>query len=140
VHLLAPAGPFVLPDLLAREGFEVTPYTPGLGLEPRDFDLVLYLFGDETLLTRGSILIDWMKLAGHLFGAMDRPWHDVPTAMISFGYPYLLYDAPRVPTYINAYGTHERVQEAVLECLMGRAPFAGRSPVDPFCGLEDARY
>ena len=62
VHPLAPAGPFVLPDLLAREGFEVTLYAPGSGLEPRDFDLVLYLFGDETLLTRSAIFIDWMKL------------------------------------------------------------------------------
>ena len=68
-----------------------------------------------------------MKLTGSLHGAMDRPWHDVPTLMISFGYPYLLYDAPRVPTYVNAYGTHDRVQEAVLECLMGRAPFAGKA-------------
>ena len=140
VHPLMPAGPFALPDLLAREGFEVTLYAPGSGLEPRDFDLVLYLFGDETLLTRSAIFIDWMKLAGNLHGAMDRPWHEVPTLMISFGYPCLLYDAPRVPAYVNAYGTHERVQEAVLECLLGRAPFAGRSPVDPFCGLEDARY
>ena len=104
VHPLAPAGPFVLPDLLAREGFEVTLHARGSGLEPRDFDLVLYLFGDETLLTRSAIFIDWMKLTGNLHGAMDRPWHDVPTLMISFGYPYLLYDAPRVPAYVNAYG------------------------------------
>ena len=128
VHPLAPAGPFVLPDLLAREGFEVTLFAPGSGLEPRDFDLVLYLFGDETLLTRSAIFIDWMKLTGSLHGAMDRPWHDVPTLMISFGYPYLLYDAPRVPAYVNAYGTHDRVQEAVLECLMGRAPLRGQEP------------
>ena len=112
----------------------MTLYAPGSGLEPRDFDLVLYLFGDETLLTRSAIFIDWMKLTGSLHGAMDRPWHDVPTLMISFGYPYLLYDAPRVPTYINAYGTHERVQEAVLECLMGRAPFAGEARSIPSAG------
>ena len=140
VHPLAPAGPFVLPDLLVREGFEVTLHTPGSGLEPRDFDLVLYLFGDETLLTRSSIFIDWMKLTGNLHGAMDRPWHDVPTLMISFGYPYLLYDAPRVPAYVNAYGTHDLMQEAVVECLMGQSPFLGRSPVDPFCGLGDAHF
>jgi beta-N-acetylhexosaminidase len=140
VHPLAPTGPFVLPELLAREGFEVTLFAPGSGLEPRDFDLVLYLFGDETLLTRSVIFIDWMKLAGSLHGAMDRPWHDVPTLMISFGYPYLLYDAPRVPAYVNAYGTHDSVQEAVLECLMGRSPFEGSNPVDPFCGLEEAAW
>ena len=52
--------------------------------------------------------------------------------MISFGYPYYLYDAPRVPTYVNAYGSSEAMQAAVLEALLGRAPFAGTSPVDPF--------
>lgn len=141
VQPLAPAPfPFALPEFLKTEGFEVTVFTPGQNLHPKDFDLVLYLFGDETLLTRSSIFIDWMKLTGSLDGAMSRPWHDVPTLMISFGYPYMLYDAPRVPTYINAYGTYDGMQKAVVEALLGRAPFAGTNPVDPFCGLEDARY
>jgi beta-N-acetylhexosaminidase len=81
-----------------------------------------------------------MKLTGNLFGAMHRYWHDVPTLMISFGYPYYLYDAPRVKTYINAYGTAEPLQEAVVEALLGRTQFAGNSPVDAFCGSEQARY
>lgn len=138
---LAP-GPvaFSVPQRLEREGFAVTLYTPGMSVNPRDFDLVLYLFGDETLLTRSSIFLDWMKLTGNLFGAMHRYWHEVPTLMISFGYPYYLYDAPRVPTYINAYGTAEPLQEAVVEALLGRTQFAGNSPVDAFCGSEQARY
>ena len=141
VQPLAPAPfAFSVPDLLRAEGFDVTVFERGSDLEPTDFDVVLYLFGDETLLTRSSIFIDWMKLTGRLHGAMSRPWHDVPTLMISFGYPYLLYDAPRVPTYINAYGTYEGMQKAVVEAILGRAPFAGTNPVDPFCGLEDARY
>ena len=141
VQPLAPAPfAFALPEMLREEGFDVTVFEVGSELDPRDFDLVLYLFGDETLLTRSSIFIDWMKLTGRLGGSMYRPWHDVPTLMISFGYPYLLYDAPRVPTYINAYGTYDGMQKAVLESLMGRAPFAGTNPVDPFCGLGDARY
>jgi beta-N-acetylhexosaminidase len=52
----------------------------------------------------------------------------------------MLYDAPRVPTYINAYSTTETMQRAVLELLLGRAEWNRNSPVDPFCGLEDARY
>ena len=109
-------------------------------VEPKDFDLVLYLFGDETLLTRSRIFLDWMKLTGDLFGAMHRYWHDIPTLMISFGYPYYLYDAPRVKTYINAYGTSEAIQASVVEALLGRAEFTGTSPVDPFCGSEQGRY
>lgn len=128
---------FALPQMLADEGFAVTLATPDH--IPTDFDAMLYLFGEETLLTRGRIFLDWAKLAGNFHGAMRRHWHEVPTAMISFGYPYYLYDAPRVPTYINAYATMETMQAAVLDCLMGRTPWNTHSPHDPFCGLEDAR-
>jgi beta-N-acetylhexosaminidase len=71
---------------------------------------------------------------------MDRAWHEVPTVLVSFGYPYLLYDAPRVPTYVNAYETTDTMQEAVVDALMGLIPWNRQSPIDPFCGLEDARY
>jgi beta-N-acetylhexosaminidase len=138
--LEAEPRPFVLPNLLKSEGFEITEDRADIMPGPGDFDLILYLFGDETVLTRGRIFIDWAKLGGNLMKSMHRPWFHTPTLMISFGYPYMLYDAPRTPTYINAYSTLDSVQRAVLECLMGRAPFLGRSPVDPFCGLEDARY
>ena len=135
-----PPAAFDLPDMLAAEGFAVTLYTPETQISPADFDAMLFLLGEETLLTRGRIFLDWAKIMGHMFGAMDRHWHDIPTAMISFGYPYYLYDAPRVPTYINAFSTMPSMQKAVLECLMGRAPWNTKSPHDPFCGLEDARY
>ncbi|OCJ09146.1 glycoside hydrolase family 3 [Rhizobium sp. AC44/96] len=131
---------FALPDMLRQEGFEVTVHTPDSDLDPRNFDLVLYLLGDETLLTRGRVFLDWLKLTGSFGNAMHRSWHEVPTVMISFGYPYLLYDAPRVPTYINAYSTTETMQRAVVDALMGRVPWNRNNPVDPFCGLDDARF
>ena len=131
---------FALPDLLCAEGFEVTLYTPHVEVTPEAFDLVLYLFGEETLLTRGRIFLDWARLGGNFVGAMQRYWHDIPTAMISFGYPYYLYDAPRVPTYVNAYCTMDDMQCAVVDCLMGRKAWNQNNPVDPFCGLEDAHY
>ncbi|PJE30951.1 beta-N-acetylhexosaminidase [Pseudooceanicola antarcticus] len=129
---------FDLPQMLREEGFEVTEAPHGTPLDLTDKDLVLYLFGEETLLTRGRIFLDWRALHGHFKLSMARPWHQLPTVMISFGYPYYLYDAPRVPTYINAYATHPAMQAAVLEALMGRAPFAGSNPVDPFDGAPDA--
>jgi beta-N-acetylhexosaminidase len=132
--------PLSLPEQLAKEGFEVTLHVPGEPVNPRDFDLLLYLFAEETVLTRGHIFLDWHRLTGSVFGAMQRYWHDLPTLMISFGYPYYLYDAPRVPAYVNAYGASEALQAAVLECLMGRTPFVGVSPVDPFVGSEQGRY
>jgi beta-N-acetylhexosaminidase len=122
------------------EGFEVTQYQPGMSVSPREFDLVLYLFAEETLLTRSRIFLDWHKLTGSVFGAMARYWHDLPTLMISFGWPYYLYDAPRVPAYVNAYGSNEAMQAAVVEAIMGRQAFTGTSPVDPFVGSEQGRY
>lgn len=131
---------FDLPAMLEAEGFEVTLYEKDMEVSPDRFDLVLYLFGEESLLTRGHIFIDWLKLTGFFGTAMRRYWNDIPTLMISFGHPYYLYDAPRAPTYINAYTTIPEMQSAVLDCLMGRADWNRNSPVDPFCGLEDARY
>lgn len=132
--------PMIFPDLLRAEGFEVTVHQPGDRTDQRDFDLVLFLMGEETLLTRGRIFLDWNRLTGGMFGAMQRHWHQVPTALISFGYPYYLYDAPRMPCVVNAYATMDRMQRATLDCLLGRKPFRGTNPVDPFCGLPDARF
>jgi beta-N-acetylhexosaminidase len=135
------AEPMLFPDLLRAEGFEVTVHDPAAGWpDPRAHDLVLYVMGEETLLTRGRIFLDWARLTGHFIPAMDRSWHEVPNALISFGWPYYLYDAPRMPCVVNAYATMDSMQRAAVDCLMGRAPFLGRSPVDPFCGLPDARY
>ena len=132
--------PLSVPDRLEKEGFEVTVYAPGMDVSPRDFDLVVYLFAEETLLTRSRIYLDWHKLTGSVFGAMHRYWHDIPSLMISFGYPYYLHDAPRVPAYVNAYGSSEALQAAVVEAIMGRSAFSGTSPVDPFCGSDQGRY
>jgi len=132
--------PFALPEMLREHGFLAEVHGPETQISPENYDLVLYIFGEETLLTRGRIFLDWLKLTGHFGKAMARHWHDIPTAMISFGYPYMLYDAPRVPTYINAYSTTETMQRAVVDALIGAVPFNRHSPIDPFCGLEDARY
>ena len=135
------AAPFLLPDLMRAEGFEVTVHQPGAGWpDPRAHDLVLFVMGEETLLTRGRIFLDWAALTGHFLPAMDRSWFEVPNALISFGYPYYLYDAPRMPCVVNAYATMDSMQRATLDCLLGRARFSGQSPVDPFCGLPDARF
>ena len=133
--------PLDLPDLLQAEGFEVTVVLQGEAVpDPKGFDLLLYVMAEETLLTRGRIFLDWARMAGGFERAMARHWHDVPTALISFGYPYYLYDAPRMPTVVNAFATMPSMQAAVVECLMGRAKFGKNSPVDAFCGLGDARF
>lgn len=138
--LLGTCLPFILPDLLREEGFEVTMQEHGQPVATGETDLVLYLLGEETLLTRGHIFLDWAKLTGDFRLAMQRTWHDVPTAMISFGYPYFLYGVPRMPTYINAYATMDEMQSAVVDLLLGRSIWNTSSPVDPFAGAADSRY
>lgn len=132
--------PFALPDMLRDRGFEVTIHTPGMKVDAKSFDLIVYLFGEETLLTRGHIFLDWLRLYGDFGGAMKRYWNEVPTLLISFGYPYYLYDAPRAPTYVNAYSTTETMQRAVVEALLGNHKWNTHSPVDPFAGDDQARY
>ncbi|MCO6188521.1 glycoside hydrolase family 3 protein [Rhizobium sp. L1K21] len=132
--------PIVFPELLSAEGFDVTVHEVGHPLEPEDYDLVIYAFSEETLLTRGRIFLDWAKLGGGMRGSMQRVWHEVPTLMISFGYPYYLYDAPRVPTYINAWATMDEMQKAVVDLILGRAEWNRNSPVDAFDGAPDARF
>lgn len=44
-----------------------------------------------------------------------------------------------VPTYIDAHCTPDEMQAAVSARLPGEAALDARSPIDPLCGLEDAK-
>ena len=50
---------FKLPGMLTDEGFETTVHTSQPAIDAAGFDLVLYLVGEETLLTRGRVFLDW---------------------------------------------------------------------------------
>lgn len=132
--------PLQLPQWLSERGFEVRPYDPATPPTPEDTDLVLYLLAQESLLTQSHIYLDWNRLHGSLGTAMQRHWHRLPSLLVSFGHPYYLYDAPRMPCVVNAYSAILPVQQAVLERLLGEQPFTGTSPVDASCGLPDAMY
>jgi beta-N-acetylhexosaminidase len=131
-----------LDQLLAAEGFEVKVFDPAIDKldDHVRSDLIIYAIAQESQLTKSRIFLDWAKLHGGPLPAMARFWWDKPTILISFGHPYYLYDAPRMPCLINAYTPTIDVQKAVLEKLMGRSDFTGNSPVDAFCGLTDAHY
>ena len=55
--------------------------------------------------------------------------------MVSLGNPYGFADAPMIPTIINTYHVSQTIIDMVVEKIMGRSPFKGISPVDPFCGM-----
>jgi len=132
--------PLLLPDLLRERGFEVRAYDPNDPPTPANADLVLYLLAQESLLLRSHIYLDWLRLHGDFRGAMRRHWQELPCVLLSFGHPYFLYDAPRMPCVVNAYTAIAPVQQAVLRKLLGEEPFTGVSPVDAGCGLPDAMF
>lgn len=135
-----PAMRLEVEELLGQRGFELRPYDPAQPPSPQDTDLVLYLLAQESLLTRAHIFMDWARLQGNWRTGMQRYWHQIPCLLVSFGHPYYLYDAPRMPCVVNAYTATPPMQRAVVRKLLGDEAFTVCSPVDAFCGQEDARY
>ena len=133
---------------LEREGFEVTLYDygkpdfyemfeGGVADIKGKFDLAIYFACLDTASNQSVRRIDWVHLM-----AADAPWfvNEVPALFVSLANPYHLADAPMVKTFINAYTPTEAVVDAVIDKLMGRSPFRGVSPVDPFCGVWGANF
>jgi beta-N-acetylhexosaminidase len=101
-----------------------------------EYDLVLYFASLKTASNQTVVRITWAQPLG-----VDVPKfiNDVPTAFVSVDNPYHLQDVPRVKTFVNAYTPNEYVVEALVDKLLGKSPFRGINPVDPFCGYWDAK-
>jgi beta-N-acetylhexosaminidase len=125
---------------LDRRGFSVRLLDPEQWPTREDTDLVLYLVGQEATPSVSRIFLDFAKLHGSTRKAMSQFSREIPTAMLSFGQPYYLFDAPHIATYINAYSAIAPVQREAARRLLGEIPFTGVSPVDPFCGQEQLRW
>ena len=135
-------------QLLEKEGFEVSVYDyekpdfyemfeGGVEDAKSKFDLAIYVACIDTASNQSVRRIDWCHLM-----AADAPWfmQDIPTMFISLANPYHLVDVPMVKTFINAYTPTEEVCQAVIEKIMGRSEFKGKSPVDPFCNIWGSRF
>lgn len=145
-----PSNERVLPymvEKLRKEGFEVTVYEKE-GFEVMEdsvssfkskYDLVLYVANIETASNKTVSRLNWHTMFGL---GNNMPWmvHEIPTAFISLGNPYHLLDAPMVKTSINGYCNSEYVMDAVIEKMVGRSEFKGKSPIDPFCGKMDLKF
>ena len=131
-------------SLLEKEGFEVSYFKdgryPDVGYSIADFkketDLVIYLANMKVGSNQTTIRITWDDFLGE---SSPKYVFDLPYLFISFSNPYHLVDVPMVRSYINAYTCNDDHVRAVVEKLMGRSPFEGSSPVDPFTGLWDTR-
>ncbi|MDR5588097.1 MULTISPECIES: glycoside hydrolase family 3 N-terminal domain-containing protein [Clostridium] len=100
------------------------------------YDIVIYGVDYQTKSNQTSNRIEW----GMPF-AQFMPWFvkEIPVVIISLGNPFHLCDAPRIPTYINAYSNQKANIELVVKKLIGKSEFKGISPIDPFCGRFDTR-
>lgn len=136
------AAPSIEPLLqaLRNRGFDPVCAQPNRPLDLASVDLVMYVVTQESAPTLGRTGLDWTALQGDFPWSMQRYWHTVPVLLLSFGHPYLLLDAPQVPVCVNAYCALAPMQQAVVAALAGEAPFAGRSPVDPFAGLPQQAF
>ncbi|MGT2756160.1 glycoside hydrolase family 3 protein [Streptococcus ovuberis] len=136
---------------LEEEGFQITVYQPetmetfmsgqmdtALTIQKK-YDLVLYFANVENRSNATTARLNWHTFFG---GGNNLPWfvNEVPTVFVSLANPYHLLDVPMVKTYINAYDNSVYTIESVIEKVMGRSPFKGQSPIDPFCGREELRY
>ena len=135
-------------EKLEREGFQVSLYDysrpdfyemfeGGVADIQGKFDLAIYVACLDTASNQSVRRIDWVHLM-----AADAPWfvNEVPALFVSLANPYHLLDAPMIKTFINAYTPTEAVVDAVIDKLLGRSPFRGVSPVDPFCGVWGAAF
>jgi beta-N-acetylhexosaminidase len=119
-------------EVMQEIGAKVTDFTS-------KYDLAIYVANFETASNNTVIRINWKGLAGM---GDDAPWFasEIPTLFISLANPYHLLDVPMVHTYVNAYTNNEFVLESLIDKVMGRSEFKGKSPVDAFCGRMDTRY
>lgn len=130
-------------ERLEKEGFKVDVYKPSKGFEGIEapmsdvidhYDALVYVANLATKSNQTVVRIEWAQPMG-----ADCPAfiHDMPNIFISLENPYHLVDVPRMRTYINTYGSSDVVLDALVDKLVGRSEFKGKSPVDAFCGMWD---
>lgn len=132
-------------QMLVKEGFEIDRFEPKPNREgvlmpfstfAGKYDLIIYLANMATKSNQTTVRIEWaMPMGANVPVFMST----IPTIFVSVENPYHLLDVPRVRTFVNAYCSSDVVLDAVVDKLMGRSPFKGKSPVDAFCGKWDTR-
>ena len=128
---------------LEQLGFDVTVYEPETNFWDLEtvqsfsskYDIVLYVANIENASNQTVARINWHTLFGL---GNNLPWFvkEIPTLLISFGNPYHLFDLPMVETVVNTYCNYDHFIEAGISKLVGKSPFKGVSPVNPFCNND----
>ena len=101
----------------------------------QDYDLYVYICNMENASNNTTLRLNWNVCFGL---GDDAPWFvsEIPTMMISTAYPFHLFDAPMIDTYINSYSGNPEFIQVTMEKIMGRSEVCGVSPVDALCGKD----
>lgn len=123
------------PNLSPEKGRLLHEMYRSIGEMKQNYDLYVYICNMQNASNNTTLRLNWNVTFGL---GDDAPWltSEIPVMMISTAYPYHLFDAPMIETYINAYSSDGIFCEAVMEKIMGRSEFHGISPCDPFCGKD----
>ena len=123
------------PNLSREKGMLLHEMYRSVAEMKESYDLYVYICNMQNASNNTTLRLNWNVTFGL---GDDAPWltSEIPVMMISTAYPYHLFDAPMMQTYINAYSCEEKFCQAVMEKIMGRSEFKGISPCDPFCGKD----
>ncbi len=123
------------PNLSREKGMLLHEMYRSVAEMKQDYDLYVYICNMQNASNNTTLRLNWNVTFGL---GDDAPWltSEIPVMMISTAYPYHLFDAPMIETYINAYSAEPGFCYAVMEKIMGRSEFKGVSPCDPFCGKD----
>lgn len=123
------------PNLSAEKAALLHEMYRAVGEMKQSYDLYVYICNMQNASNNTTLRLNWNVAFGL---GDDAPWltSEIPVMMISTAYPYHLFDAPMIETYINAYSSEPVFCEAVMDKIMGRSEFVGVSPCDPCCGKD----
>lgn len=126
---------FMDPNLPPEKGMLLHEMYRSVAEMKRSYDLYVYICNMQNASNNTTLRLNWNVAFGL---GDDAPWltSEIPVMMISTAYPYHLFDAPMIETYINAYSGEADFCAAVMEKIMGRSEFVGISPSDPLCGKD----
>ena len=126
---------FMNPNLPPEKGMLLHEMYRSVAEMKQSYDLYVYICNMQNASNNTTLRLNWSVAFGL---GDDAPWltSEIPVMMISTAYPYHLFDAPMIETYINAYSSEGIFCEAVMEKIMGRSEFKGVNPCDPFCGKD----
>ena len=126
---------FMDPNLPPEKGMLLHEMYRSIEEMKQDYDLYVYICNMQNASNNTTLRLNWNVAFGL---GDDAPWltSEIPVMMISTAYPYHLFDAPMIETYINSYSGEGIFCEAVMEKIMGGSKFVGTSPCDPFCGKD----